>query len=249
MTYEPGARLHARIYSERCDLSPDGKYLCYLTMNPGTDWAAGETYVAISRLPWLFALAAWDVVDTWSRGMCFVDRVVDRASAPVRSPQVGSTEVGSPEVGSVDALPFGLRFHDANSFAVERRRGWIEHSSTPLRADDDMWDERRNESIQMIKPNFQTGTVLHIQGGAMASFGYGELNDATCPKYSLEFPDGQVEVLAGVQWADWSADGRLLVATLQGELQIRENADVIWRYDTANDPSRRVAPPEARVWA
>jgi hypothetical protein len=30
------------------------------------------------------------------------------------------------------------------------------------------------------------------------------------------------ETLDGVQWADWAADGRLLVATRAGELQIRE---------------------------
>ncbi len=69
MTYEAGARLHARIYPQRCDLSPDGQYLCYFTLNYGSDWAAGDTYEAVSRLPWLFALAAWSEHGTWSRGM------------------------------------------------------------------------------------------------------------------------------------------------------------------------------------
>jgi hypothetical protein len=67
MTYEPGTRMHARVYPQRCDLSPDGQYLCYFTLNPGSDWAAGDTYAAVSRLPWLFALAAWDEISTHSR--------------------------------------------------------------------------------------------------------------------------------------------------------------------------------------
>jgi hypothetical protein len=234
MTYEPGARLHARVYSERCDVSPDGKYLCYFTLNSGTDWAAGDTYVAVSRLPWVFALAAWREANTYSRGMCFVDR--------------SAGAVPPPEVGDIETLPFGLARQEATSFAVERRRGWSETRSTPTRTTDDVWDQHRGEAIVMMKPNPRTGVVLQVRGGPVASFGYGELTQETCPQYSLHFTDGSSEVLADVQWADWSHDGRLLIATLRGELQIREGAEVIWRCDTSDHSSRRVAPPEARVW-
>ncbi len=100
----------------------------------------------------------------------------------------------------------------------------------------------------MVKPSPRTGAVLHVRGGRVASFRSGELNEATCPQYWLQSSSGQHDVLGSVQWADWSADGRLLVATVGGELQIREGDSVIWSYDTADDPSRRAAPPSARVW-
>jgi hypothetical protein len=193
MTYEPGARLYARVYSERCDLSPDGQYLCYFTLNPGTDWAAGDTYVTLKR------------------------------------------------------YPLGFSTEKRPAFLWNEGEGG-ETSATPARAADDMWDERRGEAIVMMKPNARTGVVLQVRGGPMASFGYGELTQQTCPRYSLHFADGSSERLAGVQWADWSGDGRLLVATLGGELQIREGDEVVWSCDTSEHSSRRVAPPEARVW-
>jgi hypothetical protein len=234
MTYEAGARLHARIYEQRCDLSPDGQYLCYFTLNMGSGWEAGHAYVAVSRLPWLFALAAWNEGDTWSNGMCFVDPLL--------------SDVPAPTVGAIDALPFGIARRAGQSFAVECRRGWTESKSTPPRDADDMWDERRGAVIEMIKPNPRTGALLRVGGGRIAEFRDGVWNDETRPRYSLEFTNGQREALDDVQWADWSADGRLLVATVGGELQIREGESVLWSFDTANDPSRRAAPPSARVW-
>jgi hypothetical protein len=166
--------------------------------------------------------------------MCFVD--------------AASGDVPPPTVGAIDALPSGLVYQGADSFSVERRRGWSESNSTPPRAADDTWDERRGAAIEMVKPNPQTGSALHVRGGDMASFRYGELNVETCPRYALKLSDGRRDLFDGVQWADWTRDGRLLVATVGGELQIREGDSVVWRYDTTNDLSRRAAPPSARVW-
>jgi hypothetical protein len=56
--------------------------------------------------------------------------------------------------------------------------------------------------------------------------------------------------LEDVQWADWDADGRLLVATGDGRLQIRnDGGDVLWEADegsAAPDPSP--PPAEASSW-
>jgi hypothetical protein len=51
--------LHGTVYPQRCDLSPDGRYLCYFAFKGDSTWDLGATYIAISRLPWLTALAAW----------------------------------------------------------------------------------------------------------------------------------------------------------------------------------------------
>jgi hypothetical protein len=57
-TYEHGAWLAGTVYPERCDLSPDGRWLAYFALKPSSRWDAGWTYVAVSRLPWFTALAA-----------------------------------------------------------------------------------------------------------------------------------------------------------------------------------------------
>ena len=57
--FHSGSWLRARVYQQRCDLSPDGRYLCYFALNGGAQWDAGDTYIAVSRLPWFTALAAW----------------------------------------------------------------------------------------------------------------------------------------------------------------------------------------------
>ena len=48
------------------------------------------------------------------------------------------------------------------------------------------------------------------------------------------------------QWADWTVDGRLLVATTAGELQVRDGAEVV---DLAGlEPDPRPPPAEAARW-
>ncbi len=57
--YEPGAWLRGTIYPQRCDLSPDGRWFAYFALKASAEWELGPTYIVISRLPWLAALAAW----------------------------------------------------------------------------------------------------------------------------------------------------------------------------------------------
>jgi hypothetical protein len=139
--YEPGAWLRGTIYPQRCDLSPDGRWFAYFALKASAEWELGPTYIVISRLPWLTALAAWGIGSTWTRGMQFVE---DRAVVDVDEPDLG-------DLGPVRER-FGLRLSRADSFAVERRRAWTETADTPPRTDDDAWDERRGDRIVMEKP-------------------------------------------------------------------------------------------------
>jgi SAM-dependent methyltransferase len=67
------------------------------------------------------------------------------------------------------------------------------------------------------------------------------------------FDDRPEQPLAGVQWADWARDGRLLVATTGGELQVREDPrspQPSWRHDlAAMMPSPEPPPREAHRWS
>jgi hypothetical protein len=153
--YEPGSWLRGTIYPQRCDLSPDGRWLVFFTLKASAERDLGPTYIAISRLPWLTALAAWGIGSTWTRGMQFLE-------------DASVWEVDEPDVGDLDAVRgrFGLRMSRADSFAVERRRGWTETGDTPPRASDDAWDERRGDRIvmQKIRPSSNGSERLTVRG-------------------------------------------------------------------------------------
>lgn len=68
-TFELGQWLKGRIYERRCDLSPDGKFLVYFASKPETPLG---TWTAISKPPYLTALALWEKGDCWNGGGWFV---------------------------------------------------------------------------------------------------------------------------------------------------------------------------------
>ena len=71
--YEHGAWLAGTVYSQRCDLSADGRWFAYFALKHSSPWDAGSTYIAVSRLPWFTALVAWGTDGTWTSGVRFVD--------------------------------------------------------------------------------------------------------------------------------------------------------------------------------
>src|SRR5262245_50581242 len=61
-TFEPGQCFRGRIYPEKCDLSPNGKLFIYFAgkFQPlAADRGYGDTWTAVSRPPYLTALALW----------------------------------------------------------------------------------------------------------------------------------------------------------------------------------------------
>jgi len=235
--YEPGAWIRANLYPQRCDLSADGRWLSYFTLKGGARWNVGDTYVAISRLPWLTALAAWSTAGTWTRGLHFVD---DRSV----------WEVGAPDAG--DAAPcrarVGLALTRPATFAVERRRGWTETADTPPRTAADAWDEARGDRVILEKPRPGGRARLRVRGN-YAAFRAGRPGFFA---YEVMEEDA-VTALEDVQWADWDADGRLLVATREGRLEIRDGARPAVATPPHADlaalaPEPAPAPAEALRW-
>jgi hypothetical protein len=237
-SYQSGSWLHGTLYPQRCDLSPDGRYFSAFILHPGRplSWAGTDTYVSISRLPWLTSLAAWATGGTWSRGLAFS---ADRQVWGVDQPDAGDAE---PLRGR-----WGLVVNSAAAFAVERRRGWRETQDTPPRAAYDAWDEQRGDRLRMEKFR-PDGNARLVVGGRYAAFRSGGVRAAG---YWLDTGDGPAP-LAGVQWAEWAGDGMLLVATTSGELQIRDAfrpGTVEWSIDLAPLVPNPAPPPEdARRW-
>jgi hypothetical protein len=198
---EAGAWFHGTLYPRRCDLSPDGQFLYYFALKGGPGDFLGGIYSAVSKAPWLSALAAWAEMGTWSRGYHF---------AAGRDRQVSK-----PDIGSLSPLPFALRATPVVQYAVERRRGWVEHETCPPRAPDDTWDERRAAVLVKSRPGGGARLVVGDTG-----YDTSHAIEGRRPTYRLE-GGRHPGALDGVVWADWDARGRLLVATEEGRLEIR----------------------------
>jgi len=203
LRYEPGAWLGGRIFPRRCDLSPDGRFLSYFAHKPSATWELGEAYVAISKLPWLTALHAFATCGTWTRGYFFT---TDASAYTHEVPDL--------------PIPYRLQSIPAVQFATERRRGWEEALDCPTRDPRDAWDQHRNARMQKRQPGGQRLLCVESIGHAGGEFGAEQAVDGLRVHYSLE-SDGQLIFLDDLQWADWDRDGRLLVATRTGKLEVR----------------------------
>jgi hypothetical protein len=72
-TFELGAWFHGRIYEENCDLSPDGELMVYMCHGGAYRAEHTHAWTAVSRAPWLHALALWPWGTTYGGGGRFVD--------------------------------------------------------------------------------------------------------------------------------------------------------------------------------
>ncbi len=235
---DEGAWFRGTLYPQRCDLSPGGRWLSYFAFKHGSAWPAGETYNAISRLPWLRALAAWEEIGTYSRGLHFVA-------------DPGVWEVGDPVVGgaSVRVVVGGMRPTDAAQFAMERRRGWRESVATPSRDPTDLWDERRDIVMEKPSPG-DAQVVLYVAGKFEAFRSSPQYWPPSPAPYSLNC-SGARRALPDMQWADWTGDGLLAVASQTGDLQVRDATGrrVIHEARLSDqEPEPKMAPAWAGEW-
>ncbi len=235
MQFDAGAWFAGRIFPRRSDLSPDGRLLCYFAHKPGSSWEHGEAYVAISKLPWLTALHSFGTCGTWTRGFYF--------SRDGQSDDPNDEKL---------PIPFGLRSVPIVQFATERRRGWMEASDSPPRRAEDSWDQHRNARIEKRQPENQRVLCVESVGAAGGEFGVDQAIDGLRVRYAME-ANGDIEPLQDLQWADWSRDGRLLVATRSGRIQIWNLDDGRRRIEFDRDlstlePNPQAPPAEARSW-
>jgi hypothetical protein len=66
--FQVGQWLNGRIYVRRCDLSPDGRHLIYFAMNAKWTSESRGAWTAISRAPYLKAIAFFPKGDCWNGG-------------------------------------------------------------------------------------------------------------------------------------------------------------------------------------
>jgi hypothetical protein len=137
-------------------------------------------------------------------------------------------------------------------FANERRRGWEEARDSPQRDPRDAWDERRNARLQKRQPGGDRLLCVESLGWAGGEFGVDQAVDGLRVCYWLE-ADGALQLLNHLQWADWDREGRLLVATRSGKLQIwhldGDGPEVLVEEDLSlSEPTSTPAPAWAQRW-
>jgi len=113
-----GQWFHGRIYEHRCDLSPDGRHFISFAGKGGTRW-----WTAVSRAPWLTAIALVPQDSTWGGGGAFA------APGQVWLNGSGSSDAlprGELHPAPPDAFPHSTDgFHTGGTYAaLMQARGW-----------------------------------------------------------------------------------------------------------------------------
>lgn len=221
---ERGAWFRGRIYQRRSDISPDGELLYYFAMK------GGHSFHAVSRMPWLTALALWKADTTYGNGSHFVAATKRADDWP---PHEGTTAPLAKKYG------LALAGNATVAYGVERRRGWRDHPEAPRRTASDTFHETTPQWLVCDQPGGSSRLELRDQGYASGRL------EGRAPRYTL---DG--DALDGVTWADWDARGRLLVATRDACLEIRTANNKVRSSrslaDFEADP--QPSPPRAQRW-
>ena len=243
--FEEGQWFKGRIYERRGDLSPDGELLIYFAANwkkPHSSWTA------VSRPPFLTALAFWPKGDGWGGGGHFLARGHIALNHRANEMEPGS-ESRIPNWLKVS--PFGQHSGWGEDDPVwgERlaRDGWVltSHGRQNENAFDAkvwitfdppiVWEKRH--------PIWPDQYILRMQ-----ITGIKERNGRW---YRIEHKLNEIEIGRRIEWADWArngdllfaAGGRLYRASLPLPLQPRLLADFTDRVFQG-----REAPVEATRW-
>jgi hypothetical protein len=209
-TFEQGQWLKGRIYERRCDLSPGGDFLLYFAANyrkPLRSWSA------VSRPPFLTALALWPKGDGWGGGGHFLS---DNAIALNHRDDEMNLGEGFAIPERFTVTSFGNRpgwgEDDPVWFERLKRDGWT-LTSFPERTKNDfgtqVWKEF-DPPIKWVKRNPKWPQDYAIE---MSIIG---LSWKGGPWYVTEHAvigrENRKDKIGRSDWADWSQSGDLLFA-------------------------------------
>jgi len=198
---EYGSWFSGRIYSERCDLSWDGRWMVYLAMGAG-----GDTWNGICEVPWLRTVADVPNMGTWAGGGFFSDERI------LRSNDNWCHDRSLSEFSKSKEFPFSIEHMESGGevFPILSNRlerdGWkregdfgkdqeisLKHSSySTLCVDDPGWSWQPSPEHPILRMYYR-GYLVH--------------------GYTFEFRLEDSDIVDSmVDWATWDAKGDLLVA-------------------------------------
>jgi hypothetical protein len=254
--FEDGQWFKGRIYERRCDLSPSGKLLVYFAANyklPYFSWTA------VSKPPFLTALALWPKGDCWGGGGLFEKERKLRLNHGDHEMTLADGFTVPSKFSVEKQVVYAGRGEDSPVFDMRLNRdGWKN-----VQTGEEIMRELSASVFVEFKPAIvwsKTGAAsrgryelqMHIRG----------IKERDGPWYILDHlvkdtTDGATIALERTDWADWCHSGDLLFAKDGGlfrlgfsrEGVLNELADAKLVIDL-NDRAftELVAPAEAKQW-
>jgi hypothetical protein len=255
-TITEGQWLRGHIYERRCDLSPSGEHLVYFAAK----WRGKyPSFTAVSRPPYLTALALWEGMGAWGGGGHFPNE---------RTLQVNHRVVGAPDEGGLapkmSVEPFGPDSGRGEDFPIWHARlvrdGWTHvqwgaWSTHKLAGFETTIAGETTKVWTKIDPPVIYRRVLDHATIEMRIHGLHETNG---PWYALEHDviDARTKTtmsLGRADWADFDRRGDLLFAKAGRIYRAKRNRD---RLDEPRELfdlrdlhfTQRTSPPWARQW-
>lgn len=244
LTVSPGAWFHGNLYPRRCDISADGRLFGYFALKasatpPG--WRG--TYFAVSKVPWLEALVAWETCGTWTWGCQFSeDGELDVRACITKEPFHGSY----PHKFSTGPMSTDWPKRDVWN---ETKRGWrFAPGDDPLVTGSPAGPSLVLKREQAGAPAGLTLGLIHRE----VDFARGGMEGVKLEYFLQDRPD-DVTPVPGAVWADWDHQGRLLMATREGTLEVCQchgtRLERIWTKDLRErTPDPQPAPSWANRW-
>lgn len=233
--FEHGQWFRGRIYERRCDLSPDGSLFVYFARK-SSQASPRDTWLAISRPPWLTALCLWFIGGTYFTGGFFVDAQTAWLGGISDEPDQGSVapwlRISSDPVVYDRSLNWTNRTVHFNRLL---RDGWV---PSPALDDGSSWERVGAASRRTLVMTVLSETAYSEFGGPYLVY-YQVRDDA----------GGTTLDLGRADWADWDQRGRLVVARegrlwhWEGPDSLREIAD--FRQQV---PEPAPSPTEEQSW-
>jgi hypothetical protein len=223
-SFTPGQWFHGQMYPGKCDLSPDGKLFVYFAGKfraRDENKGYGGTWTAVSRPPYLTALALWPMGDTWGGEGVFLDNHTVRL--------VGScSNFDARHHPDHPPGPLNVEFHTVPDLRGEAtpscRAGWeMARPAGP-------W-KKTCGGLTIETPRW-------FRGGRDPSL------------YTVYREEGEPLAVFKAHWADWDQQGRL-VATAGGRVlegQFTKRAGLLWRQ-LAIMTEEKPTPMETPAWA
>jgi hypothetical protein len=203
--FVPGQWFHGKIYDRRSDLSPDGTLLIYFAQKiTGRTLADAEytyAWTAISKPPFLTALALWPKGDCWHGGGSFLNNqavLLNHAKNvsephPEHKPTGLKVRLREKVTGEDDPIYSerldrdGWKQKQEWLVRYEGRRGFVT-SQPEVRQKDAPSDAVSIEMVRSINDLDYSEEFTVMEGGARAT------------------------PIVGASWVDWDHRGRLIVA-------------------------------------
>lgn len=246
----PGQWFRGRIYEQRCDLSPSGEKLIYFAASYRQPLYA---WTAISRPPFLTALALWPKGDCWGGGGQFEKESRVQLNHP---PPDGSLADGFTLPKGMTLLPFGPHSGGGEDDPILRSRlirdGWT------LIEPGQVHRHGLRAAVRFILDPAETWSKPHPAVPTLelrtAITGYGRRGGAWRIMQAAVQRRGEPALSLGeLDWADWDRNGDLLSAR-DGQLFrtcVHEGklTDPVCLLDTRAMRYRECPPSdEARTW-